>query len=734
MRLQKIISAVQDYHPDPDLDAIRRAYAFVAKHHAGQTRASGEPYITHVTEVALLASKLKLDLASVVAGLLHDTVEDTPVTIGDIAADFGSNVAQLVDGVTKLSRVNFSSRAEEQAENFRKMLLAMARDIRVLLIKLCDRTHNMRTLEFLSESRQVRIAQETKDIYAPLAHRLGIYWMKSELEDLSFRYLQPTAFEEVKSQVKQKKKERQRYIDDVVRLLSRELNEHSVEGEVVGRPKSFYSIYSKMQLQGLTFDEIYDLIAFRIIVPTTMDCYAALGVVHAAWKPIPGRFKDYIAMPKPNGYRSLHTAVFGPKGSRIEIQIRTQEMHDVAEKGIAAHWIYKESEGGQKKVSGSTVEFTWLKDLLESESLLRDPVEFMSLVKDDLFPHEVYVFSPRGDLIALPQDSTAIDFAYRIHSEVGHHCAGARVNGQQVPLSYKLQNGDSVEILTSKNQVPHKDWLRFVMSSKAKQRIRSWLKTEERLQSITVGKELLAKDLRKVKFGIAKLEKDGRLKSIAQDLGYNDIELLYAEIGYGKLNTARVVESLLPEEADIEEKLAEEETALQRIFQRAASAFRERSGIKVNGMEGVVFRFARCCDPLPGDELVGFVTRGRGVTIHKRGCAQTMSFDPRRFVDVTWDTSVKTLRTVNIQVCSIDRIGLLASLTNCISSAGVTIISAQASPLPNGQAANTFELKVESVAQVDSVIRAIQRVKGVAKVERFSGGINSLNAYGETRK
>jgi GTP pyrophosphokinase len=544
--------------------------------------------------------------------------------------------------------------------------------------------------------------------------------MKSELEDLSFRYLQPTAYEEVKVQVKQKKKERQRYIEEVVNLLSRELGEHGVKGDVVGRPKSFFSIYSKMQLQGLTFDEIYDLIAFRIIVPTTMDCYAALGVVHAAWKPIPGRFKDYIAMPKPNGYQSLHTAVFGPKGSRIEIQIRTQEMHDIAEKGIAAHWIYKESEGGQKKVNGRSVEFTWLKDLLESESLLRDPVEFMSLVKDDLFPHEVYVFSPKGDLIALPQDSTAIDFAYRIHSEVGHHCAGARINGQQVALSYKLQNGDSVEILTSKNQVPHKDWLRLAVSSKAKQRIRSWLKTEERLQSVSVGRELLAKDLRKVKLGLAKLEKDGRLKKIAKDLGYHDTDLLFAEVGYGKLNTARVVERLLPEEADIEEKLAEEETALQRIFQRAASAFRERSGIKVSGMDGVVFRFARCCDPLPGDELVGFITRGRGVTIHKRGCAQTMSFDPRRLVDVTWDTSVKTVRNIQIQVYSVDRAGLLAALTNCISAAGVKIMSAQVSSLPNGQWVNSFELKVESVAQVDAVIRGLQRVRGVVRVERTS--------------
>jgi GTP diphosphokinase / guanosine-3',5'-bis(diphosphate) 3'-diphosphatase len=452
LKLQNIITAVQEYYPNPDVEAIRRAYAFVKRYHQGQTRASGEPYITHVTEVAFLATKLRLDIPSIVTALLHDTVEDTSATLEDISKEFGEDVKSLVDGVTKLSKVTFSSKAEEQAENFRKMLLAMAADIRVLLIKLCDRTHNMRTLEFLSEARRFRIAQETIEIYAPLAHRLGIHWMKSELEDLAFRFLKPDIFEHIKQQVSEKKEERERYIQQVVALISRELEQNKVKGKVSGRSKHFYSIFQKMESQKLTFDEIYDLIAFRIIVPSMMDCYAALGVIHSAWKPIPGRFKDYIAMPKANNYQSLHTTVIGPYGARIEIQIRTAKMHDIAEKGIAAHWVYKE-DGGGKTPSRQDLQLPWLKDLIESEKHLRDPLEFMSIVKEDLFPDEVFVFSPKGDVLALNSGATPIDFAYHIHSEVGHHCVGARVNGQQVPLSYRLQNGDAVEIITAKPSI-----------------------------------------------------------------------------------------------------------------------------------------------------------------------------------------------------------------------------------------------------------------------------------------
>lgn len=718
MKLQEIIAAVQEYNPGCNIDLISRAYAFVRLHHEGQTRASGEPYITHVTEVAFLATKLRLDLPSIVTALLHDTVEDTSATLEDLEKEFGKEIAELVDGVTKLSQVNFSSRAEEQAENFRKMLLAMARDIRVLLIKLCDRTHNMRTLEFLSESRRTRIAQETLDIYAPLAHRLGIYWMKSELEDLSFRYLRGEVYSNIKQQVNKKKKERERYIEEVVQLLQREVSQNGISARVSGRPKHFYSIYKKMEKQGLNFDEIYDLIAFRIIVPSVKDCYTVLGIVHAAWKPIPGRFKDYIAMPKPNRYQSLHTTVIGPQGHRIEIQIRTPDMHDIAEKGIAAHWVYKESGTGEKKATNEDFQFAWLKDLVESGKMLRDPVEFMSIVKEDLFPQEVYVFSPRGDVFALSAGATPIDFAYHVHSEVGHHCVGARVNGQQVPLSFKLRNGDAVEIVTSPSQSPSRDWLSIVATTKAKQRIRGWLKAEERSRSISVGRELLAKDLRKVKLNLEKATKDGSLVKVAGELGVKDVEFLLAEIGYGKITSAQVVAKLLPEDKDVENRLSREDTLLQKIFQRAARAARDRTGVKVSGMDDLVFRFAKCCEPLPGDELVGYVTRGRGVAVHVRGCSETLSLDPQRVIPVSWEDSVKTMRRIKLKVWALDQVGLLAAMTQCIASTGANIVSAQVFTTDDGKAANTFEINVESSKQFQMIKRGLEKINGVIQVER----------------
>ena len=718
MRLQEIISAVQDYHPQPDIEQLRKAHAYAIEHHKGQTRVSGEPYVTHVLEVAFLASKLKLDIPSIVTCFLHDTVEDTTANLGDIEQIFGTEIRKLVDGVTKLSQVKFSSRLERQSENFRKMLLAMAKDIRVLLIKLCDRTHNMRTLEFLSESRRTRIAQETIDIYAPLANRLGIYWMKSELEDLSLRHLKPGVYENIKKQINATRKEREAYISEVVKVLSREVEKNDLKASVSGRPKHFYSIYQKMDHRNLSFEEIYDVIAFRIVVSTTGDCYAVLGVMHAAWKPIPGRFKDYIAMPKPNGYQSLHTTLIGPKGHRIEIQIRTQEMHEVAERGIAAHWMYKTQKSGESYISEQSVELPWLTELIESEKQLSDPVEFLSTVKEDLFPEEVFVFSPKGDLFALAAGATPIDFAYHIHSEVGHRCAGARVSGRQVPLAYRLQNGDTVEIVTSESRHPSKDWLNLVVTTKAKQRVRGWLRTEERKRSISVGKELLSKDLRKVKLTLNKVLKDSSLKDVAAGLGFKDVNLLFAEIGYGKVSTQGVVSKLLPDVQDIEKRLEKEESALQRIFQRAAQAFRDSTGVKVHGMDDVVFRFAKCCEPLPGDELVGYVTRGRGVVVHTRSCAQTLSFDPRRLLPVSWDDSIKTSRTVRLRIHCVDRMGILALLTQAISSVSANITNAQVGANPDGKAICTFEINVESAQQLDNITRKLETVDGVIRVER----------------
>ncbi len=718
MKLQDLITAIQEYHPNPDIEVLRRAYAFVRQQHQGQTRASGEPYITHVTEVAYLTTKLRLDIASVVTALLHDTVEDTPVTLDQIDEQFGDDVRQLVDGVTKLSKIKFSSRAEEQAENFRKMLLAMAKDIRVLLIKLCDRLHNMRTLEYLSESRRTRIAQETIEIYAPLAHRLGIYWMKSELEDLCFRFLKPDIFNHIQQQVSAKTKEREGYIEEVLGFIKRELEQNKIPGQVLGRPKHYYSIYQKMEKQNLHFDEIYDLIAFRIIVPSLIDCYSALGVIHAAWKPIPGRFKDYIAMPKPNGYQSLHTTVIGPRGTRIEIQIRTADMHEIAEKGIAAHWVYKEEGGRARLPSKEGVEFGWLKDLVESEKMLRDPLEFMSIVKEDLFPNDVFVFSPKGDVFALTAGATPIDFAYAVHSHIGHHCTGARVNGQQVSLAYKLQNGDTVEIVTSENQSPSKDWLSLVATSKAKQRVRNWLKQEERNRSISVGKELLTKDLRKVKLNFAKLLKQGDLEKVASRLDCKDVDSLLAEIGYGKVSTKQVATQLLPEDPNIDAKLARDDTPLQKIFQKAARALRDRSGVRVNGLDDMVFRFARCCEPLPGDRLVGYISRGRGVIIHTLGCPQTLSIDPQRLVPVTWDDNVKAPRSVKLTVHSYDRMGILARVSQSIASSGANIITAQISATPEGRTIGVFEINVTSAAHLETITRALEKVEGVIRVER----------------
>jgi GTP diphosphokinase / guanosine-3',5'-bis(diphosphate) 3'-diphosphatase len=721
VKLQDVITAIQEYNPDADLSDLQKAYAYTREHHKGQTRASGEPYITHVTEVAYLVAKLKLDMSSVIAAMLHDVVEDTDATIENLEAEFGKDVAELVDGITKLSKIKFSSRAEAQAESFRKMLIAMARDIRILLIKLCDRLHNMRTLEYLAEPRRMRIAQESLDIYAPLAHRLGIHWMKSEIEDLSLRHLKPEVYQSIKAYVNEKQKERERYIKEVSRQILVELEQNNIKSDVSGRPKHFFSIYEKMETQGLHFQDIYDLIAFRVIVPTTMECYAAVGIVHAAWKPIPGRFKDYIAMPKPNGYQSLHTTIIGPLGKRVEVQIRTTEMHDIAERGIAAHWVYKEGREGKVKSSDkkkSELQLPWLKELVESGKIHSDPYEFMSVVKEDLYSSEVYVFSPRGDLIALSAGAGPIDFAYHIHSEVGDNCTGARVNGQQVPLSYKLQNGDTVEITTSPSQRPSKDWLSLVSTSKAKQKIRNWIKEEERGRSIAVGKELLVKDLRKFKLNYNTVVKDGSLEKIAIDMGLKDIDSVLAEIGYGKVTTNQVVANLLPDEQNVDQKLAQDESALQKIFNRAARVFRDQAGVKVSGLEDVVFRFAHCCEPLPGDDLVGYVTRGRGVAIHVRGCSQTLSYDSRRLIPVAWDKDAKAERKIKLDLVSEDKVGMLAEITKCISGEQVSIAAAQIASTEFGQARSTFEIRVDSSEQLARVIRALEKLPGIVRVDR----------------
>jgi guanosine-3',5'-bis(diphosphate) 3'-pyrophosphohydrolase len=718
MSFEQIAGALKKYHPSPDLQTLQKAYEFAQKCHQGQVRASGEAYFTHVEETSLLVCKLKLDEPSVIASLLHDTIEDCDITRDDIQREFGPGIADIVEGVTKLTRIEFESREEKQAENFRKMLLAMAKDIRVILVKLCDRLHNMRTLKFFSEAKQRRIAEETQEIYAPLANRLGIHWLKSELEDLCLLYLRPELYHQIDEYLKKTAPGRDSYVERTALEIQKVLGDAGVSAAVKGRGKHLYSIWQKMQKDNVSFEQMYDLLGFRVIVPTVRACYETLGIVHSTWKPIPGRFKDYIAMPKPNMYQSLHTTLIGPEGQRIEIQIRTPDMNRVAEEGIAAHWRYK--EGG----AAPAFDLQWVKELVETQQYLKNPDEFIQSVKGELYPEEVFVFTPKGDLVRLVFGATPVDFAYAVHTDVGHRTIGAKVNGQMVALDHILANGDTIEIVTSKSHVPSKDWLRFVRTSKARQRIRAFLKTEEHARSLALGMDLLTKDMRKVKLSLKKVEKDGRLSDVASDLGFKTVGEMFAALGYGKVNSSKIIAQLLPEQGDADRKLEEQPTPLQRIFHRAAQVSRERIGVKVSGLENVVIRFAKCCQPLPGDRIIGFITRGRGVTVHYADCPQVLDSDPLRRVDVEWDSGTRALQRVRITVHAQDQMGLLANVSQAVAGQGTNITSAQIKT-EHGRASINFEMQVLSAEQLHKVTRAIEMVPGVIKVERvkhLSGG------------
>jgi len=662
--------------------------------------------------VAGIIADLRLDVPSVATGLLHDTVEDTLATLAQVEEHFGAEIAGLVDGVTKIGQINFTSREEKQAENFRKMLLAMARDIRVILIKLADRTHNMRTLGHLAPERQVDIAQETLDIYAPLAHRLGIYWIKSDLEDNALRFLHPEVYYQLKRSVAKRKAEREKYIKEVISVLGKKLAESEVEAEVTGRPKHFYSIYQKMQAQNLLYDQIYDLVAFRIVVDTVGECYEGLGVVHANWKPVPGRFKDYIALPKANGYQSLHTTLIGPYGERMEIQIRTRDMHRVAEYGVAAHWRYKKPGSAD---GGDGQRFAWLRQMLEWQQQLQDPQEFLRSVKEDLFTEEVFAFTPKGDLLAFPLGSTVIDFAYRIHSEVGHHCAGARVNGKIVPLRYQLQSGDTVEIVTTANQQPSKDWLKLVKTPRAKGRIRAWVKAQQSSRSVAVGREILERDLARHQLDLAKLRGEGTLRRVAEELLQKDEDTLLAAVGYGKVTAQQVLGKLLSPE-ELERRREKGEGRLQRLLRMVSR--QTKSGVQVSGVEDMLVRFGKCCSPLPGERITGFITRGRGVTVHALDCPKVLESDPQRRIDVQWEDGKGTPRPVRVEVTCIDQPGLLAAMSKAISSAGINITRAQVHALGDRKAQNVFELMVASADELNRVMRSLGRVRGVMKVAR----------------
>jgi GTP diphosphokinase / guanosine-3',5'-bis(diphosphate) 3'-diphosphatase len=718
-QLDQILSDLAGYHPGADIPLVRRAYQFAAQAHDGQTRKSGDPYVTHPLSVAQIITELKLDVASVCAGLLHDCVEDTSATVEQLGELFGKEVAFLVDGVTKLGKLPYSTREEQQAENFRKMLLAMARDIRVILVKLCDRLDNMRSLNHLPPEKQERIAAETMQIYAPLANRLGIQWVKVELEDLAFKYSYPGEYEQLAADVAKTRAERLEYIHHVEKLIQKEMADNGVPCEVMGRAKHLWSIYQKMKRTQRPFEEIHDAIGFRVITDTQMHCYHALGVAHQTWTPIPGRFKDYIALPKPNLYQSLHTAVIGPRGERIEIQIRTNEMNLVAEHGIAAHWKYKE---GKPVAINDEKKFAWLRQLMESQKELHDPTEFLESVKIDLFGDEVYVFTPGGDVKALPKGSCPIDFAYAVHSSIGDHCSGARVNGMIVPLRYQLRNGDTIEIITSPNQKPNKDWLKLVKTARARTKIRYLLRTEQRDKAVLLGNDLLDKALRKHNTTLSRAEK--QLQHAAKELKCVNLDELVIQIGYGKITTQQVLEKALPELAKKAEEQAEKKTeSMLKTLLRKVTRRTSSSGIKVAGEEDVLVRFAKCCSPLPGDPIVGFITRGRGVTVHRRDCDKGLDLDPERRIDVEWDGHGKTQHEVAIQVLCADKPGLLAHISQSFTDQGVNISQAHCRATEDGRAVNTFHASVKDLDQLKQVIRSLSRIKGVFSVDRVSADV-----------
>ena len=711
LRITDILDKVQTFLPATDLEMIEKAYIYSATVHQGQVRLSGEPYLTHPLEVAGILTDMKMDKAAIVTGLLHDTVEDTLATMGEIEEAFGKEVAFLVDGLTKISKISFGSQEERQADNFRKMMLAMSEDIRILLVRLADRIHNMRTLDFQAPERQQFIAKETLEIYAPLASRLGINWMKTELEDLSFRRLDFDAYNELEKRVAKKKEEREQYTEEVKSIISKELEKSGIRAFVEGRAKHFFSIYTKMKEQRLNFDEVYDLIAFRVILDSGSDrsCYEVLSVIHALWKPVPGRFKDYIGMPKANNYRSLHTTVIGPYGERVEIQIRTREMHDWAEEGIAAHWRYK--EGGDYP-SEDEKQIKKLRDLLDLHQDLESPREFMSNLKMSLFPDEVYVFTPKGEVKSFPKGATPIDFAYTVHTDVGHQCVGAKVNRNIVPLKYALRNGDTVEIITQSGHKPSKDWLKFVVTSKAISKIRGWIKAEEREKSLALGKELLEKEFRKQHLKFASAVKSEEMKKLFSENSIDSLDNLFLSVGYGKLSPKYVAHHFLPEE----ERRKEEESAQKKKKKPLAPS---APGISLTGIEDLMVRFAKCCDAVPGDEILGYVSRGRGIIIHAAGCPVIRGMDPERVVEVEWNIKEKQSYPVNVRVISVDYKGVLAEISSAITALDVNISRAEVNTNSNNQAICDFTVDVSDLALFNGVVAAIKKLSKVISVERI---------------
>jgi GTP pyrophosphokinase len=713
VRFEDILGKIEKYRPGDDLELVRRAYAFSSREHSGQLRLSGEPFLNHPLAVADILAEMKLDALCVSVGLLHDVVEDTVISIEDIEREFGKDIAHIVDGVTKISQIPFYSKEMEQAENFRKMFLAIVDDIRVVLVKLADRLHNMRTLQYLSPEKQHRVALETMEIYAPVAHRLGMGKLRGELEDLAFSYLEPEVYREIKQEIESKRKVREEFLDEVKETIIQKLREQEIPCAVESRIKRIYSVYQKIKRQRISIEQVYDLLAVRIITGTVQDCYAALGLIHNLWKPVPGRIKDFIAIPRPNLYQSLHTSVLGAHGHPFEVQIRTAEMHRIAEEGIAAHWKYKTSRGIDQK---DDQRFQWLRQLVEWQQEMQDAGDFLSTLKIDLYPEEVYTFTPKGKVIILPREATPVDFAYAIHTEVGHTCTGAKVNGRIVPLRSRLKNGDIVEIQTQPGHMPSRDWLSLVKTSKARNKIRHFINVSQRTRSIEIGKKILEKEARKFKVNMKKLLDEGQLMKVAPDYGCTKLDDIYSALGFGKISAKVLLSKLIPQEELQElqdEKLAKLASAVKKVFGISSD-----SAIKVKGIDDLMVYRAKCCNPIRGEEIVGYITRGKGVAVHAKRCANVANllYEADRKIDVQWTGSREGSFAVKLSIAAEDRQGLLAEITSTISESQTNIKNIEAQTFEDHRGTIHLTIEIADLKHLEKAVNSIKKIRGVHEV------------------
>lgn len=719
LTIDELVKRAEVLLNDTDLSILRKCYEFAEKMHINHKRSSGEPYIIHPLNVAATLIKLKMDLDSIMAGLLHDTVEDCDVSPEDIAKMFGQSVAQIVVGCTKISKIKFKTKEESQAENFRKMVVAMAQDLRVIIVKLADRMHNMRTLQYMTKEKQMAKAQETLDIYVPLASRLGINSVKADLEDLCLRYLHPDIYYRLAEKIAMKRRERESYIEETISLIEEKMLEYSVQGEVTGRPKHFFSIYKKMQQRGVDFEQIQDLLAFRILINNITECYKVLGIIHSAFTPVPGRFKDYIAIPKVNNYQSLHTTVIGPKAERIEIQIRTFEMHEVAERGVAAHWKYKERNKGE-----GINKLKWVEELMEFNQNVQSSSEFMDVVKNDLDVGGVFIFTPTGDVKELRYGATPLDFAYAVHTEVGNKTVGAKVNGKMVPLKYRLKSGDTVEILTSKTQTPSKDWLKICKTSRAITKIKQHLMKVEREDQRQVGEDLLEKALKKFETSIKSLDKKGEFKPILEKYHYKTLEELFVNIGSNHLPIKEVLIGIPSvaftetDELDFKEEDKDLETYYKKVTKTARKSSSHDNAVIVDGLDDIVVKMGRCCNPIPGDPITGIITRGRGITVHTISCNRIIDAEKSRQIHVEWNKHYTFSHPVNIKVTTHDKPGILSKISKSINNAGINIRSAIARSMPDQKGNFIFEIEVKDYSELLKTISSIEAMEEVISVNR----------------